>query len=82
MIELFPAICCDEILRCGVWTGVVMNHYNTPAKHATSLNLDRASQFLKCVTTDTCVDCGALRQEVHKQNTFSVRKQCAHDLPS
>jgi len=28
MIELFPAKCCDEILRCGgsVWAGVVMNH--------------------------------------------------------
>ena len=33
MIELFPAKCCDEILRCGgsVWAGVVMNHHNTPA---------------------------------------------------
>ena len=27
-------------------------------------------------------DCGTLRQEVHKQNTFSVPKRCAHDLPS
>jgi len=46
MIELFPAK-CDEILRCGgsVWAGVVMNHHNTPAKHATSLILDRSTQF-------------------------------------
>ena len=28
------------------------------------------------------VDWGALRQEVHKQNAFSVPKHCAHDLPS
>jgi len=27
--------------------------------------------FFKCVAIDTCVDCGALRQEVHKQNAFS-----------
>ena len=59
-----------------------MNHHNTMAKHATSLILDRAAQFLQCVATDTCVDCGALRQEVHKQNAFSVPKHCAHDLPS
>jgi len=59
-----------------------MNHHNTPAKYAMSLILDRASQVLKCVATDTCTDCGALRQEVHKQNTFSVPKHCAHDLPS
>ena len=59
-----------------------MNHRNNPAKHATSLILDRASQFLKCVAPDTCVNCGALRQEVHKQNASSVPKHCAHDLPS
>ena len=47
-IELFPAKSRDEILRCGgsVWVGVVMSHHNTPAKHATSLILDRATQFL------------------------------------
>jgi len=65
-----------------VWAGVVMNHHNTPAKHATSLILDCATQFFKCVAIDTCVDCGAFRQEVHKQNAFSVPKHCAHDLPS
>ena len=56
MIKLFPAKFCDEILRCSssVWTGVVMNDRNTPAKYATSLILDQASQFLKCVATDTC----------------------------
>ena len=82
MIELFPAKCRDEILRCGgsVWVGLVMNHHNTPAKHATLLILDHATQFFVCVTVDTCVDCGALRQEVHEQNAFSVPKHCAHDL--
>ena len=80
MIKLFPAICRDEILHSSVWAGVVMNHHNTPAKHVTSLILDRAVPFLKCVATDTCVDCGDLRQEVHKQNAFSVKKHCAHDL--
>jgi len=81
---LFPAKCCDEILCCGgsVWAGVVMNHHNTSAKHAMSLILDRATQFFKCVAIDTCVDCGTLRQEVHKQNAFSVPKHCPHDLPS
>ena len=59
-----------------------MNHHNTPAKHATLLILDRATQFFKCVATDTCIDCGALKQEVHKQNAFSVPKHCAHDLLS
>jgi len=84
MIELFPAKCRDEILRCGgsVWVGVVMNHHNTPAKHATLLILDRTVQFLNGVAVDTYVDSGALRQEVHKQNSFSVPKHCAHDLPS
>jgi len=62
--------------------GVVMNHHNTPAKHATLLILDHAMQFFKCVAIDICNDCGALRQEVHKQNTFSVPKHCAHDLLS
>jgi len=84
MIELFPAKCRDEILHCGgsVWTGIVMNHHNTPAKHATLFILDCAMQFFKCVTVDTCIDCGVLRQEVHKQNAFSVAKQRARDLPS
>ena len=82
MIELFPAK-CHEILHCSgsVWAGV-MNNHNTPAKHATSPILFRATQFFKCVTIDACVDCGALGQEVHKQNTFSDPKHCAHDLPS
>ena len=84
MIELFPAKCRDEILRCGgsVWAGVVMNHHNTPAKHATSLILDCATQFFKCVAIDISVDYGALRQEIHKQNAFSVPKHCAHVPPS
>jgi len=84
MIELFPAKCSDEILRYGgsVLVGVVMNHHNTLAKYATSLILDRVSQFFNCVTTDTCIDYGAFRQEVHKQKAFSVPKHCAHDLPS
>ena len=83
MIELFPAKCHDEILHCGgsVWAGVVMNHHDIPAKHATSLILDCVTQFFKCVAVDTCVDCGALRQEVHKQNAFSVPTLYAHDLP-
>ena len=55
---------------------------HTPAKYATSLILDHVSQVLKCVRTDICIDSGALTQEVHKQNAFSVPKQCAHDLPS
>jgi len=59
-----------------------MNHHNTPAKYAMSLILDRPVQFLNCVVTDTCVCCGALRQEVYKQNAFSVLKHCAHDLLS
>jgi len=59
-----------------------MNRHNTPGKHATSLIPNRATQFFKCVTLDTCIDCGALRQEVHKQNTFSVPKHCAHNFPS
>ena len=82
MIELFPVKCHDEILHCSVWAGVVMNHRNTPATYATSHILDRPVQFLNCVATDTCVDCGALRQEVYKQNAFSVLKHCAHDLLS
>ena len=81
-MELFPAKCRDEILRCSVRVGVAMNQHNTPAKHDTSLILDHGVQFLKCVAIDTCVDCGTLRQEVHKQNTFSVPKHCSHDLPS
>ena len=82
MIELFPATCRDEILCCSVWAGVVKNHHNTPAKHATSLILDHTAQFFKCVAIDTCIDRRVLRQEVHKQNTFSVPKHCAHDLQS
>ena len=84
MIKFFPAKCREDSLRCSssVWAGIAINHRNTPAKRATSLILDRALQFLKCVPTDTCVDCGALRQEVHKQNAFSVPKYCAHDLLS
>jgi len=82
MIELFPAKCHDEILLLCVWAGAVMNHHNTTAKHATSLILDCAAQFLQFVATDTCIDCEALRQDVHKQNAFSVPKHCAHDLPS
>ena len=67
MIELFPAKCVEILRRGGrVWAGVVMNHHNTPAWHATSLILDLATQFFRCV------DCGALRQEVHKQKAFSV----------
>ena len=81
-MELFPAKCHDEILRCGrsVWARVVKNHHNTPAKHATSLIVDHAMQFFKCVAVDTCVDRGTLMQEVHKHNTFSIPKHCAHDL--
>ena len=82
MIKLLPAKCRDEILHCSVWAGVIMNHHSTPAKHAMSLILDCTLRFLKCVATDTCVDCGALRQEVHKQKAFSVPKHCAHDVPS
>jgi len=84
MIELLPATCCDEILHYGgsVWVGIVKNHHITQAKHATSFILDRAMQFFKCVAIDTCIDCGALRQEVHKQNAFHVAKHCARDLPS
>ena len=81
MIELFPATCCD-ILCSSVWAGVVKNHHNTPAKHATSLILDHTAQFLKSVAIDTCIDWRVLREEVHKQNTFSVPKHCAHDLLS
>ena len=43
-----------------VWASVFMNHHNTRAKHATSLIVDRATKFCKCVAVDTCVDCGAL----------------------
>jgi len=68
-------------LQC-VWAGAVMNHHNTSAKYVTSLILDCVAQLLQCVAIDTCIDCGALRQEVHKQNAFSVPKHCAHDLPS
>ena len=84
MIKLFPAKCHDEILRCSssVWVGIVMNHHNMPAKHVMSLILDRTTQLFKCVAVDTFVNCGALRQEVHKQNAFSVPKHCAHILPS
>jgi hypothetical protein len=32
---------------CGsVWVGIVMKHHNTSTKHATSLVLDRMTQFL------------------------------------
>jgi hypothetical protein len=31
-----------------VGAGVVVNHHNSPAKHATSLIPDRATQFFKC----------------------------------
>ena len=80
---MFPAKCHDEVcVAVCVWAGAVMNHHNTAAKHATSLILDCAAQFLQSVAIDTCTDCGALRQEVHKQNAFSVPKHCAHDLPS
>jgi hypothetical protein len=84
MMELFPAKYRDEILRCGasVWAGIYMEHHNTPNKHATSFVLDRTTQFFKCVAIDTCVDRSALRQKFHKQNTFSVPKHCAYDLPS
>ena len=82
MIELFPAKCSGEILCYGgsVWVGVAMNHQNTQVKHATSLILDHMAKFFKCVAIDTCVDWKVLRQEVHKQNAFSVPKHCAHDL--
>ena len=84
MIELFPAKCRDEILHCSgnVWAGIVMNRHKTQAKHAMSLILDCTMQFFERVAVDTCVDCGALRQEVHKQNAFSAPKHCAHELPS
>jgi hypothetical protein len=75
---------CDEILRCGgsVWAGIVMKYHNTLTKHDMLLVLDRTTQFLKCVSIDTCIDCWALRQEFHKQNAFSVSENCAHDLVS
>jgi len=65
MIKLFPAKFRDEILHCGiiVWAGVVMNHHNTSAKHTTFLILDHATHFFKYVAVDTCVACGALRQQ-------------------
>jgi len=58
MIKLFPAKCRDEILRCSssVWAGFVMNHHSTPARYAMSLILNCASQFLKCVAIEICVD--------------------------
>ena len=71
----------DFVLQC-VWEGAVMNHHNTMAKHAMSLILDCVTQFFQCVAIDICIGCGALRQEFHKQNAFSVPKHCAHDLPS
>jgi hypothetical protein len=39
IIELFPAKCHDEILRCGgsVWADIVMKHHSTPTEHATLL---------------------------------------------
>jgi hypothetical protein len=82
MIELFPAKYCDEILRCGgsMWAGIVMKHHNILTKRATSLFLDRTTQFIKCVAIDTCVDCWTLRQEFHNQNAFSVPKHCAHNV--
>jgi hypothetical protein len=45
-------------------------HESSQPKHATSLIADRATQFFKCVVIDTYVDCGALREEVHKQNAL------------
>jgi len=71
MIELIPAKYRDEILYCSVWAGAVMNHLNTMAKHATLIILDHVAQFLKCVTIDTCIDCGALRQEQHITDRMS-----------
>jgi hypothetical protein len=73
MIELLPAKRCDEISRCGgsAWAGVVINNQKSPAKHATSLILDGATQLFKCVATGTRVD-GVLRHEVHKQNALAM----------
>jgi hypothetical protein len=69
---MFPAKCCDEMLHCAssVWAGIVMKHHNAPTKHATSLVLERMTQFLKCVTIDTLVDCWALRQEFQSRTPF------------
>jgi hypothetical protein len=45
MIELFPAKCRYEILRCGgsMWAGIVMKVHNAPTKHAKLLVLDRSA---------------------------------------
>jgi hypothetical protein len=59
-----------------------MKHRNTPTQYARSLVLDHTTQFLKCVTIYTCVDCWTSRQKFHKRNTFSVQKHCAHDRAS
>jgi hypothetical protein len=58
MIELFPAKCHEEVLRCGgsLWAGIVMKQHNTLSKRATSFVLDRMMQFLECVAMDTCID--------------------------
>jgi hypothetical protein len=76
--------CCDKILCCGssVRAGIVMKHQNTPTEQAMSLVLDRTTQFPKCVATDNCINCGALREEFQNQNAFSVPKHCAHNLAS
>ena len=78
MIELFPAKCRNESLCCSCSMCVGTT---------TQLSMPRrlfwiARRNFKCVLIDTCVDCGALRQEVHKHNTFSVPKHCAHDVLS
>ena len=56
--------------------------FTSPAKHATSLILDRATQFLKCVATGTCVDCGALGKKSTNRTPFLSQKHCAYDLMS
>lgn len=50
-------------------------------KYLMSLILDHIMLFLKCIIIDIWVDYGASRQEVHKQNSFSVPKDCAHSFP-
>ena len=81
MIRLFPAKCHDEILHCSVGAGVVMNHHTTRVRMPHCLLWIARHNFWSA-SQDTCIYCGALRQEVHKQNAFPVRKHCAYDLPS
>ena len=64
----------DVALQLRVCMGIVINWHNAPDKHPLLIFLDYTIKFHKWLAVDIRVDCGALKQEVHKQYPFSAPK--------